>query len=93
MTTSTGRAADWRADGACAHADSDLFFPVSMRGPALTQVARAKAICAGCPVSEQCLSFALEHEPGHGIWGGTTPEERQQVRPQRVVRAPAIPGA
>jgi WhiB family transcriptional regulator, redox-sensing transcriptional regulator len=80
MTTATGRTADWRSDGACLHADPDLFFPISMTGRAAEQIAQAKAICARCPVREPCLEFAQEHEPGYGIWGGTTPQDRQQAR-------------
>jgi WhiB family transcriptional regulator, redox-sensing transcriptional regulator len=79
MTTATGHE-DWRADGACMHADPDLFFPVSATGRALEQIAQAKALCARCPVRQECLDFAYEHDVIHGIWGGTTPEDRQQAR-------------
>ena len=46
-------------------------------GPALAQVTQAKAICAGCQVTQRCLAFALETHQVHGVWGGTSPEERQ----------------
>jgi WhiB family transcriptional regulator, redox-sensing transcriptional regulator len=82
MTTMPGRA-DWRADGACAQRDPDLFFPISSTGPALEQIAKAKAICRGCPVQRPCLDFALEHDLGYGIWGGTTPQDRQAWRRRR----------
>jgi WhiB family redox-sensing transcriptional regulator len=77
---STEHAADWRDAGACRHADPDLFFPVSMTGRAIIQVAEAKSLCARCPVRRECLDFARTHEPIDGIWGGTTPEERQRER-------------
>ncbi len=80
MTTATGRAADWRSAGACLHADPDLFFPISLTGRAIEQIAMAKAICAGCDVRRQCLEFAQAQDAIHGIWGGTTPEERQRIR-------------
>ena len=48
MTTTRGRA-DWREAGACAHADPDLFFPISSTGRALEQIAKAKATCTGMP--------------------------------------------
>lgn len=70
----------WRASGACLDADPDLFFPISMAGRAVEQIQRAKAICARCPVRAQCLEFAHTHDAGNGIWGGTTPEERQRIR-------------
>lgn len=79
MTIAIGHA-DWRAAGACMRADPDLFFPVSATGRALEQIAKAKAICAGCRVRQVCLDFACMHDVAHGIWGGTTPEDRQQIR-------------
>jgi WhiB family redox-sensing transcriptional regulator len=68
---------DWRQLAACRHADPELFFPVSASGPSLDQVAQAKAICAGCLVRQQCLAFALHTRQDHGIWGGTSEEERR----------------
>lgn len=48
----------------------------------------AKAICAICPVIEQCLQFALERETSSrvdGIYGGKTEEERaDMIRALRV---------
>jgi WhiB family redox-sensing transcriptional regulator len=80
MTIMTGRVANWRAAGACLDADPDLFFPISSAGRGLSQIARAKAICARCPVRRECLEFAYANAPIYGIWGGTTPEERRQAR-------------
>lgn len=43
---------------------------------------KAAELCAGCPVLETCLEFALKMEgksaPEHrfGVWGGTTPAQR-----------------
>jgi hypothetical protein len=45
-----------------------------------THGGRAGASCAGCPVREDCLAFALEHEDLVGVWGGTTAEERREMR-------------
>jgi WhiB family transcriptional regulator, redox-sensing transcriptional regulator len=84
----TESVANWRSAGACLSADPDLFFPISITGPADKQVARAKLICAGCVVRQDCLDFALTHVETHGIWGGTTAEERQRAR-RRQRRAAA----
>jgi WhiB family transcriptional regulator, redox-sensing transcriptional regulator len=78
--TATGSAANWRSAGACLSADPDLFFPLSSVGLGERQVARAKRICAGCQVRQECLEFALVHSQAYGIWGGTTPEDRQRDR-------------
>ncbi|HEY6314414.1 MAG TPA: WhiB family transcriptional regulator [Streptosporangiaceae bacterium] len=80
---------NWRSSAACLSVDPDLFFPISSTGPAENQIARAKVICAGCRVRRECLEFALTQDQTHGIWGGTTPEDRQRDRRRRRRRAAA----
>lgn len=82
---------NWRSVGACLAADPDLFFPISATGPAAQQISRAKIICAGCEVRKECLEFAVSHDQMYGIWGGTTPEDRQRAR-RRLRRAAASAG-
>jgi WhiB family transcriptional regulator, redox-sensing transcriptional regulator len=91
MTTAV-ELADWRSVGACVNADPDLFFPISVTGPAAEQIQRAKAVCASCQVRDECLKFALSHDTGYGIWGGSTAEERRRSRGrgQRRRRALAL---
>jgi WhiB family redox-sensing transcriptional regulator len=36
----------------------------------VVDVARAKAMCALCPLAQQCLAGALEREEPWGVWGG-----------------------
>jgi WhiB family transcriptional regulator, redox-sensing transcriptional regulator len=86
--TAFGRATDWQSASACLSADPDLFFPISGKGPAEKQITRAKMICAGCGVRQECLEFAMTHALTYGIWGGTTPEDRQRAR-RRKRRAAA----
>jgi WhiB family redox-sensing transcriptional regulator len=76
----------WRAAGACASADPDLFFPVSAIGIAAAQADQACRICAGCQVRRQCLQFAMDQGEMEGIWGGTTPEERVHARRALIAR-------
>lgn len=71
---------DWRDDAACLHADPGLFFPASTTGPAVTQVENAKRICQACPVRTPCLNWALDQGSSLGIWGGTTEDERRNLR-------------
>jgi hypothetical protein len=35
-------------------------------------------VCDSCPVAEQCLAHAIEHNETSGMWGGWTPEERRK---------------
>lgn len=56
--------------------------------------AKAKRVCAACPVIAECLAFALEAEGTYsvsfrgGIYGGRTPSERAAMtRPSRAKEA------
>lgn len=73
-------ARDWRHEAVCRDVDPDLFYPVGTDGPAMLQVAQAKAVCRRCPVVSQCLDWALEHGENDGIWGAMTPDERRALR-------------
>jgi WhiB family redox-sensing transcriptional regulator len=86
MTTTADTLAEWWSLAACQSADPDLFFPISGAGPALGQVARAKAVCTACPVRCDCLRYALAAGPLQGVWGGLTEEERRLLR-QREAKA------
>jgi WhiB family redox-sensing transcriptional regulator len=79
MTNSAGVGTWWEL-AACQAADPELFFPVSAAGPAVTQSARAKAVCASCPVRQHCLDFALSTRQSHGVWGGMDEQERRAFR-------------
>lgn len=70
---------DWRQRAACRDEDPELFFPVSDTGPGARQAARAKAVCARCPVRAGCLDYAFENGLDHGIFGGLTERERRRV--------------
>lgn len=78
----------WRAQAACRGVDPDVFFPEkgqSVGGPREFYT-RARVFCARCPVREACLDYALERSSwpeDAGMWGGTTPRERRQIRAAR----------
>jgi Transcription factor WhiB len=46
----------------------------------IAKVRRAKALCARCPAQQMCRQYAVETGDEFGIWGGTSPTERQQLR-------------
>jgi WhiB family redox-sensing transcriptional regulator len=76
----TSPKAGWWSRAACRSADPELFFPVSADGPSRAEIAQAKAVCAGCDVRRECLTFALATRQPHGVWGGTSPQEREVLR-------------
>lgn len=55
--------------------DKDFFFPDN-RTQEAERLHQLKAICASCIHSKECLEYALEKQITYGIWGGTSPEER-----------------
>lgn len=84
---------DWWQAAACRTADPDIFFPVSAHGPGEDDIARAKEVCAECRVRRQCLQFALATHQMHGVWGGTTEEERRlHLNARPAVPAPRESG-
>ena len=75
----------WWDIAACRKSDPELFFPISAAAAASAEVARAKRICASCPVQSRCLSYALHHRQEQGIWGGLTDDERRQLIRRKAV--------
>ncbi len=77
---------DWRDRASCRDTDPDLFFPIGTTGPALEQIAAAKAVCGCCQAQSQCLEFALATNQEAGVWGGTSEEERRKLRKAWLAR-------
>jgi WhiB family redox-sensing transcriptional regulator len=67
----------WREEAACSGSDNGFFFPV---GEDESAVAPAKAICAVCPVKDECLQYALATNQTEGVWGGLSGPERRRLR-------------
>lgn len=66
--------AAWMDDALCAQTDPEAFFPD--KGGSTRA---AKAVCAACPVRQQCLDYALAHRETSGIWGGLSALERRAL--------------
>jgi WhiB family redox-sensing transcriptional regulator len=67
------RTIEWKDEAAC-KGQTDLFF--FEKGSNRAQIDVAKAICAKCPVTYQCLKYAKENMLAFGVWGGKTASER-----------------
>lgn len=72
---------DWQMRAACRGQDTANFYhPENERGPSKARrEARAKAVCATCPVVTNCLKWALAAREPYGIWGGTSVEDRERL--------------
>jgi WhiB family transcriptional regulator, redox-sensing transcriptional regulator len=74
----------WMDQAACKGMPTDRFFPATGEG---RKASEAKAICAGCQVQAPCRDLAVRgadsQDTDHGIFGGTIPTERSQLRPNR----------
>ena len=75
MPSSARFAARWRELAACRGTDLEVFFPGrgETAGP-------ARQVCAGCPVRQPCLDYAITNRIVYGVWGGLTERERRALR-------------
>lgn len=77
----------------CAETDPDSFFPKDYfddengksAASSYENERSVKAICNECPLKLDCLMYAMTTGQ-HGIWGGTTENERRAIRRGRGVK-------
>jgi hypothetical protein len=65
----------WHRHAACRGNGITDFFPPEGSSPV-----RAADICALCPVSAQCLEYALDNPSLKGVWAGTSERRRRRMR-------------
>jgi WhiB family transcriptional regulator, redox-sensing transcriptional regulator len=66
---------EWSERAACCGKGIRYFFPETP-----DDLARGRAICAGCPVRAECLEYAGRFPSPQGVWGGLTEGERREIR-------------
>lgn len=76
---------EWQDQGLCRRLPTEMFFgmELSRGGTRILHEERAKSVCRRCPVIDACLRHAMAAE-AYGIWGGTTAQERADLRDGRV---------
>jgi len=82
----------WQNQAACAgYEDPDAFVPhTTSERQQLRETITARAICAGCPVSDQCLTDAVSERDFYTVRGGTVPIARV---PGKKHQRPILPRA
>jgi len=73
---------NWATSALCADMPAEIFDAAGDR------VQTAKAACAHCPVTRQCLRWAVFQEVEDEIWGARTPRERRRVSMAFVLEPP-----
>jgi len=62
------------ADAACQYVPAEIFHVEKGES-----TAEAKSVCAGCPVRNECLLYALDNEERYGVYGGLSERERHRL--------------
>lgn len=83
---------EWKQYARC-RGVTHMMFPAGHKD--ITYISPAREICAACPVTEQCLDYALSFPAGdmHGVWAGMTPRQlaaeqrRRKIRPTKPTLA------
>ncbi|MCI5825458.1 MAG: WhiB family transcriptional regulator [Arcanobacterium sp.] len=70
----------WMEDALCAQTDPDIFYPE--KGGS---TAPATSVCNNCSVRAECLEYAVSNDIRHGIWGGTSDNDRKRIARERRV--------
>jgi WhiB family transcriptional regulator, redox-sensing transcriptional regulator len=78
---------NWATNALCADMPAEIF------DAAGDLVQTAKAACAHCPITRQCLCWAVSQEVEDEIWGGRTPRERRRLSMAFVLESPAAAAA
>lgn len=63
----------WMREAKCAEIGADLWFQE------YSSQQQAAALCHGCPVTADCLQFALETDSRFGVWGGMNMRARARL--------------
>lgn len=71
---------EWFKSASCSREDPEMFFPQRAKSKA---EADAMQVCRECPVRQECLDYALEHEERFGVWGGVSERERKAMLRRR----------
>jgi WhiB family redox-sensing transcriptional regulator len=65
----------WQDRANCIGTDPEVFFPkIGKRSE------EAQEVCSQCPVTSQCLEYAIAHNDRYGVWGGLSEADRKKEK-------------
>jgi WhiB family redox-sensing transcriptional regulator len=62
----------------------DLWFPEGNGHAVFQALKEARAGCMPCKLRDKCATYAIVSDAREGMWGGTTPIERKNIRKELV---------
>lgn len=77
----------WRVAALCRGDDAAFFFApahLERKEERSLRENAARALCARCPVRDECLEAALSSGEPHGIWGGLNELQRRRLLRRRT---------
>jgi WhiB family redox-sensing transcriptional regulator len=71
----------WQKDANCKGADTEMFF-MEFEEAAINHIKlrEARKVCFDCTAKKECLDFAVVNNINYGVWGGSTPAQRKEIR-------------
>lgn len=76
----------WKDDAACRGMDTNLFFPDEDNPTDYRKFVTARKVCASCPVSTECLDYAITLNIEIGMFGGMSRKQRRIYVQQNKMR-------
>lgn len=65
---------EWMQQAVCKDTSPGKFFPTDS-----VSLEAAQRVCAMCEVRVECLEYALNNRVEHGVWGGSSEQERRRI--------------
>lgn len=89
IMTQMAELAEWSPQAACRGEEPRKFDTEQGGGQTLITLDTEEAmdICAVCPVMLSCLHYAIKYGETEGIWGGLTPEDRNEYSAREALVA------
>lgn len=63
----------------CTSEDTSMFYSEGLEDKAIR-------LCMICPVMDECLLYATSHHEKYGVWGGTSPKERNSMLAKSLIQ-------
>jgi WhiB family redox-sensing transcriptional regulator len=78
----------WKQEALCKNLTQ--FFYLENKGKGFSQqrkIDKMHELCTKCPVSEQCLKYALDNEEEYGYWGGIDFEAERKAKRNKAKKS------